>query len=188
MRLFRGWFGHMSCPPAAGMMCSWLPWCHRCHPELPLGHVSSIGLRAGRGQFAWGKASDSTRDKKRGCYAVFFQVQTDVFPPYFSPESAPAFIFIVFPFSQCRIQSCSPTWPVSPLSSDRSCRFDISGFEVWSYSCMASTAASAVHLYAGWRGRSALVLTASQSAKLVHSIRAAKLVNKLAAHRGCVES
>lgn len=67
---FQGCFGLMSLPPAVDMMHSWLPY-HRCHPQCPVGHVSSIGL--GLAVSLCEAVPVRTRDKKRYCHTILSQ-------------------------------------------------------------------------------------------------------------------
>lgn len=111
------------------MTHSWLPW----HP------ASAVSC----GQFAWRKSSVRTRDKKKESFIYFL-----------GSDKCLWFLNVVYfgsaLFSQCLVRSFFPSTTVSH-SSQRSCGFEASGFEVWSHSCMTNTGAIAMHLYAGWR-------------------------------------
>lgn len=138
-------------------------FCHRWN--LWMSRVTcKLGLGASSGPFAWKKVPVRTTDIKRACYQVqkrevlpessellsHFCLYWVQFSQFFL-----FFLFFIFAVRLCQsvwidhVSTCFSGWIFS--SSHHCCVFEVSGFEVWSHSCMTNAGAAAVHLYACWR-------------------------------------
>lgn len=97
------------------------------------------------GQFTWRKACVGIMSRKRDCSSVVYQVhKKNVFLLVQHPVDLLLFLCFAL-FHTVSFDRLS----LPPLSHP--CGFEVSGFEVWSHSCMTNTVTIAVHLYAGWR-------------------------------------
>lgn len=144
---FKGWFGLMSCPPAVGMMHSWLPWCCATDVTQNVPVTCRLYWIRPHGQFAWRKACVRITARNGDCSSVIYQVyKKNVF--FLLVHHLVDLLLEFFCFALFHTVSFDRL-PLPPLS--HRCGFEVSGFEVWSHSCMTNAVTIAVHLYAGWR-------------------------------------